>query len=156
MSRVGSTSKLSLEDWELLSPLSELELESVTKLDSNQLNKQHFNPTLPSSTPTPSTTISVTVKKENKAIFTKQEFHYHHLQIINQLEQSQSQIYHSHLLSLQNYIAETNIIIQAIDESRGSISELEANFKFVQENSTQLQVECERMLQDQVRLDHHQ
>lgn len=60
-------------------------------------------------------------------------------------------MYRSNLEELDTHIARSDMVLGQLDESRGLLSEMEANYKFVEENSRTLQLACETMMDEQVR-----
>ncbi|GAA5905384.1 Golgi transport complex subunit COG3 [Sporobolomyces salmoneus] len=176
----ASTSRLSLEDWDALSPLSATEIASVQKVNqaasvrpiphhlkavqtplgrlssSNSptcsprpLSSSSNGPFQPSSSSNvnPSSTLHPSTPIESL-----QQFHDWFSSVESSIEHSQEQVYREHLESLSSHLQLCDSILSNLDESRGLISEMEANYLFVEENSRALQMACETMLDEQKHL----
>ena len=83
-------------------------------------------------------------------IETNQQFYDWFAQVELSMEREQEEIYRHHLDELEDYIASCETVLEQLDDARGLLSEMEANYKFVQENSRALQLACETMLDEQV------
>lgn len=66
------------------------------------------------------------------------------------MEREQEEIYRSHLGELEEHISNCETVLGQLQDARGLLSEMEANYKFVEENSRALQLACETMLDEQV------
>lgn len=67
------------------------------------------------------------------------------------MEREQEEIYRQHLGELDEYIDSCEMVLEQLDDARGLLSEMEANYRFVEDNSRALQLACETMLDEQVR-----
>ncbi|GAA5949410.1 hypothetical protein JCM3765_003400 [Sporobolomyces pararoseus] len=168
----ASTSRLSLEDWDTLSPLTPNEIASVQKVSTAASLKplphhlkqvQHENntidtPPLRSSSPTlnPSTndttTTIATTTRVGEPIESMQQFHDWFSKVESSLEHSQEQVFRNYLLELTNHLKLCNSILDGLEVSRGLLSEMEANYQYVEENSSSLQSACQEMLLEQKHL----
>jgi hypothetical protein len=68
------------------------------------------------------------------------------------IESEQLVGYVQHLAAIQSFVASCQEMLDGLQNLQGYLKELEANYKFVEENSRALQTACEEMLQEQVRL----
>jgi len=68
------------------------------------------------------------------------------------MEGEQERVYDTFRLELQTYIDNCERATEMLQDSRGLIKEMEANYRFVEENSKALQVACEAMLEEQKHL----
>lgn len=198
----ASTSRLSLEDWDSLAPLSSLANSSVSRLQQQVSHKPlpaHLSlrhgpggalsrPDTPSSSalrsknsrldlaallhsptssprpashaglgpPTAHDTANGTSGGEGgelqvvKPIETSQEFFDWFGLVERRLEREQEHHYRAHLVQLSDYINTCEGVLEQLDDARGLLSEMEANYRFVEENSRALQLACETMLDEQV------
>ncbi|BGO94181.1 hypothetical protein NBRC10512_001341 [Rhodotorula toruloides] len=85
-------------------------------------------------------------------ISTAQQFHDWFSLVESSLERSQESIYVDHLSELVSHLETCDNVLAALDESRGLLSEMEANYRYVDENSRALQMACETMLEEQKHL----
>lgn len=83
-------------------------------------------------------------------IETTQQFYDWFGRVEESIEREQEESYRSYLNQVEAYIDACDEIVDNLEESRGLVHEMEANYKFVQDNSRALQVACENMLEDQV------
>ena len=83
-------------------------------------------------------------------IATTQQFHDWFTRVEASLEREQEEIYRLHLGELDEYIDSCEGVLEGLDDARGLVQEMEANYRFVEENSRALQVACETMLDEQV------
>jgi hypothetical protein len=67
------------------------------------------------------------------------------------IESEQLVGYVQHLTAIQSFVASCQEMLDGLANFQGYLKELEANYKFVEENSRVLQLACEQMLQEQVR-----
>ncbi len=188
----ASTSRLSLEEWDSLSPLSSLANQSITHIDSklkhkpiphHLLNKPkdlsrpdtpsstsavrkssrldlHALLNSPSSSPRPASRATNPTITQSDAegelevsepIATNQQFHDWFARVEHNMDRDQEDIYRAHLTELDGYINNCDVVLEQLDDARGLLSEMEANYRFVEENSRALQLACETMLDEQVR-----
>ncbi|KPV74096.1 uncharacterized protein RHOBADRAFT_16425, partial [Rhodotorula graminis WP1] len=84
-----------------------------------------------------------------QAIATTQQFHDWFSSVEASLEREQEQVYVEHLGELVAHLATCDSVLGSLDEARGLLSEMEANYRFVDENSRSLQLACEHMLDEQ-------
>lgn len=68
------------------------------------------------------------------------------------MESEQERVYDTFRLELQTYTDNCQRATEMLQDSRGLIKEMEANYRFVEENSKALQVACEAMLEEQKHL----
>ncbi|GAA5916133.1 hypothetical protein JCM5296_007314 [Sporobolomyces johnsonii] len=186
----ASTSRLSLDDWDSLAPLSTAESASVSRistaaalrpLPSNlqlQLDSRPGTPSLlrkaasrldlssvlrsPTSSPRPlsaaasrptlPSTNAVDSLALSAPIETMQQFHDWFARVEHSIEHSQEEVYRQHLAELDHHLATCEAVLEGLDESRGLLSEMEANYRYVEENSRALQLACETMLDEQKHL----
>ncbi|BGP34343.1 Golgi transport complex subunit 3 [Rhodotorula toruloides] len=85
-------------------------------------------------------------------ISTAQQFHDWFSLVESSLERSQESVYVDHLSELVSHLETCDNVLVALDESRGLLSEMEANYRYVDENSRALQMACETMLEEQKHL----
>ena len=83
-------------------------------------------------------------------IETTQEFHDWFGKVEQSIEQQQEEVYRAHLFELDGYLGRCETALGELDEARGLLSEMEANYRFVEDNSRALQLACETMLDEQV------
>ncbi|GAA5941713.1 hypothetical protein JCM1841_005161 [Sporobolomyces salmonicolor] len=202
----ASTSRLSLDDWDSLAPLSPAESASVSRISSaaahrplpisvcsllslsrprqltrplpRQLQAQQLDSPLvrkaasrldlasvlrsPTSSPRPLSaaasrpTVPPTDVVDPLAlsapIETLQQFHDWFARVEHSIEHSQEEVYRQHLAELDHHLATCETVLEGLDESRGLLSEMEANYRYVEENSRALQLACETMLDEQKHL----
>ncbi|SCZ87413.1 BZ3500_MvSof-1268-A1-R1_Chr2-2g04879 [Microbotryum saponariae] len=84
-------------------------------------------------------------------ITTTQQFHDWFALVERSLEIEQEQVYVNHLETLSHHLAACEHVLENLDDARGLLSEIEANYRFVEDNSRALQLACETMLDEQVR-----
>ena len=84
-----------------------------------------------------------------QAIATTQQFHDWFSSVEASLERDQEQVYVDHLAELVAHLDTCDSVLGSLDEARGLLSEMEANYRFVDENSRSLQLACEHMLEEQ-------
>ena len=110
----------------------------------------------PSTTPRPSSAAGQTASQStleiSHPIETTQEFHDWFSRVEQSIEKQQEEVYRSHLAELEGYLGRCESALGELDEARGLLGEMEANYRFVEENSRALQVACETMLDEQVRV----
>ncbi|KAK4705484.1 conserved oligomeric Golgi complex subunit 3, partial [Phenoliferia sp. Uapishka_3] len=85
-------------------------------------------------------------------IETTQQFHDWFARVEQSIEREQEEIYRTHLAELDDYIDNCDQVLEQLDDSRGLLSEMEANYRFVEDNSRALQLACENMLDEQKHL----
>lgn len=68
------------------------------------------------------------------------------------METEQEEVYHRHATEIDAYIDSCNEAMELLEDSRGLIKEMEANYRFVEENSKALQLACEALLYEQKHL----
>lgn len=88
----------------------------------------------------------------SRPIATTQQFHEYFSAVSSSLEQEQEEVYRLHLRELDGHIQTCSEIVESLEASRGLLSEMQANYRFVEDNSRALQGACETMLDDQVRV----
>ena len=187
----ASTSRLSLEEWDSLSPLSSLANQSISQIDSKLKHrsipphllakpKDLSRPDTPSSSASalrkgsrldlhallnsPASSPRPASRATNPAvgasdgelelgepIATNQQFHDWFARVEHEMEREQEYVYRAHLTELEGYINNCDVVLEQLDDARGLLSEMEANYRFVEENSRALQLACETMLDEQVR-----
>jgi hypothetical protein len=69
--------------------------------------------------------------------------------IASQIEADSESVYLNHLSILSTYSGACDLLDQAIDDCRACLNEIDANWKFVNENSKSLERSCQGMLDDQ-------
>ncbi|GAA5929054.1 Golgi transport complex subunit COG3 [Sporobolomyces koalae] len=170
----ASTSRLSLEDWDALAPLSPLEVQSVQRVnhaaalrplpthlqkleDDNPKRAAAAHRSRPTSTSLtgpdqPDRGSPDTAEHRpnllQHPVDTIQHFHDWFAQVERDLEHSQEQVYRQYLAELDAHLATCDAVLEGLDESRGLLSEMEANYRYVEENSRALQLACETMLDE--------
>lgn len=87
----------------------------------------------------------------SEPIETTQQFHDWFARVEQGMEREQEEIYRTHLVELEEYIDSCEMVLEQLDDARGLLSEMEANYRFVEDNSRTLQLACETMLDEQVR-----
>ncbi|KAL8277753.1 hypothetical protein RQP46_009875 [Phenoliferia psychrophenolica] len=205
MSQRASTSRLSLEDWDLIASLSPAESGSVAKVQAKaderpiplrlqakaaavQSNSRPGTPILrrgshanlngisnsPNHSPRPASraggaaggaagvggvvagvgtgTPLSGLLDLTQPIETTQQFHDWFARVEQSMEREQEEIYRTHLHEIEQYIASCDDVLEQLDDSRGLLSEMEANYRFVEDNSRALQLACENMLDEQKHL----
>lgn len=85
-------------------------------------------------------------------IETTQQFHDWFQRVEQSMEREQEEIYRTHLHEIDHYVNACDDVLEQLDDARGLLSEMEANYRFVEDNSRALQLACENMLDEQVRL----
>ncbi|GAA5985117.1 hypothetical protein JCM10908_002529 [Rhodotorula pacifica] len=193
----ASTSRLSLDDWEQLAPLSNKQLQSATRVHNNTRTQhlpQHLQrqvdagdasrPNTPAAdysrtqSPRPlaasengrQTPIRRTTAQENghaggenddedeldgllagrlDPIASSNQFHEWFSRVEASLDRDQESVYVDHLTELKHHLAACEDVLGALDEARGLVSEIEANNRYVDENSAALQLACETLLDEQ-------
>ncbi|GAA6058792.1 hypothetical protein JCM10212_001908 [Sporobolomyces blumeae] len=174
----ASTSRLSLEDWDSLSPLTPLGTASVHRLERhvNRAERPDVKRVASlaalsrSGSPTPSSSnpsrlaqppvnlaeadTTTTTRRDASLdlahpIETMQHFHDWFTHVEHSIEHSQEQVYRHHLAVLARHLATCSHVLERLDESRGLLSEMEANYRYVEDNSRALQLACETMLDEQ-------
>lgn len=88
----------------------------------------------------------------SEPIETPQQFHDWFTRVERAMERQQEEIYRHHLHELDGHVATCEGVLEQLDDARGLLSEMEANYRFVEDNSRALQLACETMLDEQVRL----
>jgi conserved oligomeric Golgi complex subunit 3 len=66
------------------------------------------------------------------------------------MEREQEEAYRSCLAEVEAYVAACDEVLEQLDSARGLIHEMDANYRYVEENSRTLQVACETLLEEQV------
>ncbi|KAI5477958.1 Golgi complex component Cog3 [Pseudohyphozyma bogoriensis] len=190
----ASTSRLSLEDWDSLAPLSTRETSSASRVNTlaqdkplppklaalHQPTSRPTTPTplhrkgsridlatllnspggspRPSSAAAPSRPLPITSETSESVldlaepIATTQQFHDWFARVEQGMEREQEEIYRTHLSELDEYIESCEMVLEQLDDARGLLSEMEANYRFVEDNSRALQLACETMLDEQKHL----
>ena len=197
MSNRASTSRLSLEDWDLTASLSPAESASVAKVQLKADERaiplrlqakpasssrpstpilrrgSHANlnglPHSPNHSPRPASRAGPLVGAGAggaatpqlgplnglldlaSPVETAQQFHDWFARVEQSMEREQEEIYRTHLHEIEQYILSCDDVLEQLDDSRGLLSEMEANYRFVEDNSRALQLACENMLDEQVR-----
>ncbi|GAA5821818.1 hypothetical protein JCM3770_002903 [Rhodotorula araucariae] len=82
-------------------------------------------------------------------IATTQQFHDWFSSVEATLEREQEAVYVEHLGELVGHLETCDNVLGSLDEARGLLSEMEANYRYVDENSRSLQHACENMLEEQ-------
>jgi hypothetical protein len=68
------------------------------------------------------------------------------------MESDQEEVFRRYEMEIDAYIASCDESLEMLEDSRGLIKEMEANYRFVEDNSKALQLACEAMLEEQVSL----
>jgi hypothetical protein len=68
------------------------------------------------------------------------------------MESDQEEVFRKYEMEIDAYIASCDEAMEMLEDSRGLIKEMEANYRFVEDNSKALQLACEAMLEEQVRI----
>lgn len=68
------------------------------------------------------------------------------------MESDQEEVFRKYEMEIDAYIASCDEAMEMLEDSRGLIKEMEANYRFVEDNSKALQLACEAMLEEQVRV----
>ncbi|GAA6017621.1 hypothetical protein JCM11491_005304 [Sporobolomyces phaffii] len=154
----ASTSRLSLEDWDALSPLSSAEVGSVQRVTHAAATRKlprHLRaaPRPDSPTAVPGATSPTSVGAHDaldldRPVESMQQFHDWFAAVETSLEHSQERVYREYLDHLESHLATCDAVLEGLDESRGLLSEMEANYSYVEENSHALQLACETMLDE--------
>lgn len=66
------------------------------------------------------------------------------------MESDQEEVFRRYEMEIDAYIASCDEASEMLEDSRGLIKEMEANYRFVEDNSKALQLACEAMLEEQV------
>lgn len=108
------------------------------------------------STPQPETGNGGIVQQDDplaitSPIETTQDFLDWFQKIEQNLESEQELVFKKFKIKINSFIEDCEEIFECLEDSRGLIKEMEANYKFVEDNSRALQLACEAMLEDQVR-----
>lgn len=152
-----------LEEWDNLSPLNQSELDSINLILSST-PAATTTPPPPTTTQSPITTAttlksipstaipSISNLLLSEPIKTTQQFHDWFSLVERGIELSQEEIYRIHLTELNEYISSCDTVLSQLDDARGLISVMEANYRFVEDNSRALQQACETMLDEQKHL----
>lgn len=85
-------------------------------------------------------------------IETTQDFLDWFTKIEHNLESEQELVFNKFKIKIDSFIDDCEEIFECLEDSRGLIKEMEANYKFVEDNSRALQLACEAMLEEQVRV----
>ncbi|KAK4047521.1 Golgi transport complex subunit 3 [Microbotryomycetes sp. JL221] len=198
MSSRATTSRVSLEDWDSLAPLSAQESASVSRVSAAATKRKlpvHLTQTqavngssnngLRSGTPilrkpshinlhrvgsplsrpqsasgnrelagTGKNTVATLDDSLDvlEPIETTQQFHDWFTKVERSIERGQERVYRQHVDELDQYIGSCDIVLEQLDDARALLSEMEANFRFVEDNSRALQLACENMLDEQKHL----
>lgn len=83
-------------------------------------------------------------------IETTQQFHDWFARVEHSMEKEQGEIYRTHIDELEEYIDSCDDVLEQLDDARGLLNEMEANYRYVEDNSKALQTACETMLDEQV------
>lgn len=67
------------------------------------------------------------------------------------MESDQEEVFRRYEMEIDAYITSCDEALEMMEDSRGLIKEMEANYRFVEDNSKALQLACEAMLEEQVR-----
>lgn len=67
------------------------------------------------------------------------------------MESEQEEVFRRYEAEVDAYIDSCDEALELLEDSRGLIKEMEANYRFVEDNSRALQMACEAMLDEQVR-----
>jgi hypothetical protein len=81
-----------------------------------------------------------------------QQFHDWFSSVEQSIEHSQERVFREYLSQLCQHLTTCETILEGLDTSRGLLSEMEANFNYVEENSKSLQFACEVMLDEEKHL----
>ncbi|WAR61211.1 hypothetical protein PtB15_13B463 [Puccinia triticina] len=170
----ASSEQSLIQHWDSLSPLTDLEKQSIHSIQKatvdkplpssvslrNQQLSTHNHQLSPPSTRSNSPASSLRrLTKQHEFIPPEQR---HHLPISSidrfndwfstissQIEADSESAYLNHLSVLSTYSDACDLLDQAIDDCRACLNEIEANWKFVNENSKSLERSCQGMLDDQ-------
>ena len=97
-------------------------------------------------------TVTADLLELSEPIETPQQFHDWFTRVERSMEREQEDIYRQHLAELDQHLGACEGVLEQLDDARGLLSEMEANYRFVEENSRALQLACETMLDEQVSL----
>ncbi|POW19910.1 hypothetical protein PSHT_04029, partial [Puccinia striiformis] len=166
---------LAIQHWDSLSPLTDLEKQSIhsiqkatnekplpasiTTLRSQQPLNTLTPPSTRSSSPSSSLRRLIKHQSANPDQISEQEiqppissidrFNDWFSTISSQIEADSESTYLNHLSILSTYSDACDSLDQAIDNCCACLNEIEANWKFVNENSKSLERSCQGMLDDQ-------
>lgn len=207
--KLQSTSRVTLEDWDRLTTLSDLGKASVAAVqdglrerplpphvssylpsrlsladDNSQLaNKPAAAQQLPSRPETPTAQLRKAASRYDIAsasssaaghspklgsslaalppradpleltepVETTQQFYDWYARVENAMEREQEEAYRATLAEVEAYVEACDEVLEQLEDARGMIHEMDANYRFVEENSRALQVACETLLEEQVR-----
>ncbi|GAA5865630.1 hypothetical protein JCM3774_002078 [Rhodotorula dairenensis] len=82
------------------------------------------------------------------------QFHEWFSRVEAALDRDQESVYVDHLAELRTHLAACHDVLSALDHARALVSEIEANNRYVDENSAALQLACETLLDEQRHLVH--
>ncbi|BGP57497.1 Golgi transport complex subunit 3 [Rhodotorula sphaerocarpa] len=199
----ASTSRLSLDDWDQLAPLSAAQQHSANRVhhaalapalpqhlrqeaqaqaaasrpqtplalsrsNSGSLDRLQLQETLPG-TSTPSQRyaakdvrgpsggrdeddgdeLEALLAGRIDPVATTNQFHEWFSRVEGALDRDQESVYVDHLAQLARHLDRCRTVLDGLDEARGLASEIEANNRYVDENSAALQLACETLLDEQ-------
>ncbi|KAG0654262.1 Golgi transport complex subunit 3 [Rhodotorula mucilaginosa] len=169
----ASTSRLSLDDWEALAPLSPKQQHSAATLQHQVVEN-----TSRSRPPTPATPrlaldtvtagaggrhthdaadaaneqedeLDALVAGHIEPISSSNQFHEWFSRVEAALDRDHESVYVDHLAQLRTHVSNCRDVLSALDHARALVSEIEANNRYVDENSAALQLACETLLEEQ-------
>lgn len=82
-------------------------------------------------------------------VATTNQFHEWFSRVEGALDRDQESVYVDHLAQLARHLDRCRTVLDGLDEARGLASEIEANNRYVDENSAALQLACETLLDEQ-------
>lgn len=85
-------------------------------------------------------------------IETPQQFMDWYATVEASMESEQEEVFRSYQTEVDAYIDSCTEAMEMLEDSRGLIKEMEANYRYVEENSRALQMACETMLDEQVNI----
>ncbi|EFP83929.1 uncharacterized protein PGTG_09642 [Puccinia graminis f. sp. tritici CRL 75-36-700-3] len=161
-----------IQHWDLLSPLSDLEKQSIHSIQKasndkplpssislrnqslNNLNHTQLSPPSSTRSNSPSSSLRRLINhskplEHHQPISSIDRFNDWFSTISSQIEADSESAYLNHLSVLSTYSEACDLLDQAIDDCRACLNEIEANWKFVNENSKSLERSCQGMLDDQ-------
>jgi hypothetical protein len=68
------------------------------------------------------------------------------------MEMEQGDVFRRCKSEVEAYIGACNDILSKLDDCQGLLAEMDANYRFVNDNSKSLQTACESLLEEQVRI----
>ena len=82
-------------------------------------------------------------------ISSSNQFHEWFSRVEAALDRDHESVYVDHLAQLRTHVSNCRDVLSALDHARALVSEIEANNRYVDENSAALQLACETLLEEQ-------